>query len=261
MASLVAQTVKHLPTMRETRVRSHGKIPWRRKWHPTPALFPGKSHGPRSLVGYSPWGCKESDTTESLHFHFSDWLWAVCASLKRALSKDPEEAAAPWRGKTICGQGLSPFNWLLLVWEYVATQRIASTLLLTWWYCFIVYMEMVKMWMLGIQPFQVWELVILKNYNKDTSMYSLYVLLMSVLSAYSVCGLQFSCSVMSDALWPRGLQHARLPCPSPTHVCWAGDPVQPSYPLLFPSLSSLLLWAWTEQTFCQHVTSVTNLLV
>ena len=38
---------------------------------PTPVLFPGKSHGRRSLVGYSPWGLKESDTTECLHFHFS----------------------------------------------------------------------------------------------------------------------------------------------------------------------------------------------
>ena len=43
---------------------------WRRKWQPTPVLLPGKSHGLRSLVGYSPWGCKESDTTERLHFTF-----------------------------------------------------------------------------------------------------------------------------------------------------------------------------------------------
>ena len=43
----------------------------RRKWHPTPVLLPGKSHGRRSLLGYSPWGCEESDTTERLHFHFS----------------------------------------------------------------------------------------------------------------------------------------------------------------------------------------------
>ena len=39
---------------------------WRRKWHPTPVLLPGKSHGWRSLVGYSPCGCKDSDTTEWL---------------------------------------------------------------------------------------------------------------------------------------------------------------------------------------------------
>ena len=42
-----------------------------RQWHPTPVLLPGKSHGQRSLVGCSPWGHEESDTTERLHFHFS----------------------------------------------------------------------------------------------------------------------------------------------------------------------------------------------
>ena len=41
------------------------------QWHPTPALLPGKSHGWRSLVGCSPWGREESDTTERLLFHFS----------------------------------------------------------------------------------------------------------------------------------------------------------------------------------------------
>ena len=44
---------------------------WSRKWHPTPVLLSGKSHGKRSLVGCSPWGRKESDTTERLHFHLS----------------------------------------------------------------------------------------------------------------------------------------------------------------------------------------------
>ena len=45
-------------------------ILWRRQWHPTPELLPGKSHGRRSLVGCRPWGREESDTTERLHFHF-----------------------------------------------------------------------------------------------------------------------------------------------------------------------------------------------
>jgi len=43
----------------------------RGQWHPTPVLLPGESHGRRSLVGCSPWGRWESDTTERLHFHFS----------------------------------------------------------------------------------------------------------------------------------------------------------------------------------------------
>ena len=104
-AFLVAQIVKNLPAMWETWVQSLGcedslekgmaaslggsdgtsiclqcrrprfdpwvgKIPWRRKWQPTPVLLPGKFHGWRNLIGYSPWGHKESDTTERLHFHF-----------------------------------------------------------------------------------------------------------------------------------------------------------------------------------------------
>ena len=44
-----------------------GKIPWRRAWQPTPVFLPGESHGQRSLEGYGPWGCKESDITERLN--------------------------------------------------------------------------------------------------------------------------------------------------------------------------------------------------
>ena len=58
------------PTCLCRRCKRHGfslwvwKISWRRKWQPTPVFLPGKSHGQRSLVGYSPWACKELDTTE-----------------------------------------------------------------------------------------------------------------------------------------------------------------------------------------------------
>ena len=50
------------------------KILWRRKWQPIPVLLPGKSHGQRSVVGYSPRGHKKLDTTEQLHFHFHLWV-------------------------------------------------------------------------------------------------------------------------------------------------------------------------------------------
>ena len=63
----MAQTVKHLPTMWET-------LGWEdlleKEMATLSVLLPGKSHGWRSLVGYSPWGHKELDTTERLHFHF-----------------------------------------------------------------------------------------------------------------------------------------------------------------------------------------------
>ena len=64
------------PTFPYRRCKRHrfdcciGKIPWRRQWQPIPVFLPGESHGARSLVGYSPQGRKELDTTEWLHFHF-----------------------------------------------------------------------------------------------------------------------------------------------------------------------------------------------
>ena len=69
-ASLVAQMVKRLPTMQETRVRSlgSGRSPGEGNGNPLQYSCLEKSHGRRSQVGYSPWGCKESDTTERLHF-------------------------------------------------------------------------------------------------------------------------------------------------------------------------------------------------
>ena len=58
------------PACQCKRCKTHGfdpwvrNIPWRKARHPTPGFLPGKSHGQRSLAGYSPWGCKELDTTE-----------------------------------------------------------------------------------------------------------------------------------------------------------------------------------------------------
>ena len=53
--------------MQETQVQSLvRKIPWSRKWQPTPVFLPGESHGQKSLAGHSPWGQKEWDTTERL---------------------------------------------------------------------------------------------------------------------------------------------------------------------------------------------------
>ena len=62
-----------------------GKIPWSSKWQPTPVFLPGKSYGQKSLVGYSPWGHKESDTTEH----------ARKQANRRTLAKTLEKAMAP----------------------------------------------------------------------------------------------------------------------------------------------------------------------
>ena len=72
-----------------------------RRWHPTPVLLPGKSHGWRSLVGCSPWGRKESDTTVRLHFHFS----LSCTGegtygnpLQCSCLENPRDGGAWWAG-------------------------------------------------------------------------------------------------------------------------------------------------------------------
>ena len=69
-ANLITPNSLYLP-LTHPHIAPHSPTHWRRQQHPTPALLPGKSHGQRSLLGYSPWGSNESDTTEWLHFHFS----------------------------------------------------------------------------------------------------------------------------------------------------------------------------------------------
>ena len=77
--------VKNSSAMRETWVRSLG---WRREWLPTPVFWPGEFHGQWSLAGFSPWGHKESDTTEQLSqcivLHFSSCLVAYLTALFRS---------------------------------------------------------------------------------------------------------------------------------------------------------------------------------
>ena len=70
-ASQVAQVVKNLSAsagdLRDVGpIPVLGMIPWRRAWQPTPVFLPGESHGQRSLMGYSPGGHKESDTTDAI---------------------------------------------------------------------------------------------------------------------------------------------------------------------------------------------------
>ena len=86
-SSLVAQMEKCLPAMRETWVQSLvGKIPWRRKWQPTPIFLPGESHGQRSLGGYSPRGHKESDMAQWLHFLSFSYVVSKLSKIKDTVS-------------------------------------------------------------------------------------------------------------------------------------------------------------------------------
>ena len=69
MSTLAALVVKNPPAKAGDPDTWVTKIPWSRKWQPTPVIMPRKAQGQRSLVGYSPWCSKESDTTEHTHTH------------------------------------------------------------------------------------------------------------------------------------------------------------------------------------------------
>ena len=72
----MAQSVKSLPAMQRPGFNTWiGKIPWSRKWQPTPVFLPGKFHGQRSLAGCIPWGHKESGMTEHISINFFEILF------------------------------------------------------------------------------------------------------------------------------------------------------------------------------------------
>ena len=87
---------------------------WRRWWHPTPVLLPGKSHGQRSLIGCSPRGCEESDTTERLPFHFS--LSCIGEGngnpLQCSCLESPRDGGAWWAALYGVAQSRTQLKWL-----------------------------------------------------------------------------------------------------------------------------------------------------
>ena len=87
---------------------------WRRQWHPTPVLLPGKSHGWKSLEGCSPWGCWGSDTTERLHFHFSlSWIGEGNGNpLQCSWLENPRDGGAWWAAVYGVTQSWTRLKWL-----------------------------------------------------------------------------------------------------------------------------------------------------
>ena len=69
-----------------------------RQWQPTPVLLPRKSHGQKSLVGCSPWGREELDTTEQLHFHSLEKEMATHSSVLAWRIPGMEETGRPSMG-------------------------------------------------------------------------------------------------------------------------------------------------------------------
>ena len=102
-----------------------GTIPWRRKWQPTPAHLPGKSYGRRTtngsstngrMVGYKPWGHKESDTTERLHF-LSFFLVGMWLKWQGTPASSGYSLRAPWTCSCQAAV-IGPWLWLWL-WPFM----------------------------------------------------------------------------------------------------------------------------------------------
>ena len=74
----------------------HVYLHWRRQWQPTPVLLPGKSHGWRSLLGYNPWGSKELDMSEGLHFSLSCIGEGSRNPLQYSCLENPRDRGAWW---------------------------------------------------------------------------------------------------------------------------------------------------------------------
>ena len=89
------------------------RVSWS-QWHPTPVLLPGESHGRRSLVGCSLWGCEESDTTERLPFHFS--LSCIGEGngnpLQCSCLENPRDGGAWWAAVYGVAQSRTRLKWL-----------------------------------------------------------------------------------------------------------------------------------------------------
>ena len=104
----------------------------RRRWHPTSVLLPGKSHGWRSLVGCSPWGCWGSEMTERLHFHFS--LSCIGEEngnpLQCSCLENPRDGGAWWAA--VCGvtQSQTLLKWLSsrTSGSFLAAQQVKNCL-------------------------------------------------------------------------------------------------------------------------------------
>ena len=112
--------------MLETRVRSLGqKIPWRRKWQPTPVFLPREFHGQRNLVCYSPWSRQESDTSERLSRHIHQMITSMVNTdwtpIDVSVCNPAMTLVLKWRAQWSCGSagGFLEFGSSIYPWPGV----------------------------------------------------------------------------------------------------------------------------------------------
>ena len=124
----------------ETLFYGYVAIGWRRRWHPTPVLLPGKSHGQRILVDCSLWGREESDTTERLHFHFS--LSCIGEGhgnpLQCSCLENPRDGGAWWAAVYGVAQSRTRLKWLSSSSYWIHDKKATDThCLVKFFTCFL----------------------------------------------------------------------------------------------------------------------------
>ena len=185
---------------------------WRRQWHPTPVLLPGKSHGRRSLVGCSPWGHKELDTTERLHFDFSlscigEWNGnpLQCSCLENP--RDGEPDGLPSLGLHRVGH-----NWSNLAAAAAAVQFWTVIIRADIFVFFLIFHSL---------TISLWSLILAVNFSDEfceieVVIFKIFLFCWLFFYHKKMCQLLFlplkrfssfsrSHSVISDSLWSHGL--------------------------------------------------------
>ena len=210
----------------------------RRQWQPTPVLLPGKSHGRRSLVGCSPWGQEESDTTEQIHFHALEKEMATHSSV---LAWRIPGTVEPWWA-AICGVAQSQTQLKQLSssssnQELKGEREMIGT-------------EVIRngVWRNGIK--QAWNVGQLRDepgkypfHSKYSGMYLLFCFA-GKLRPVQFSSVTQSCPTVCDPVnrsTPGLPVRHQLPESTQTHVPWVSDAIQPSHPLSSPNPSALNL--------------------
>ena len=186
----------------------------RRQWHPTPVLLPGKSHGQRSLVGCSPWGHQESDTTEWLHFHFS----LSCTGegngnpLQCSWLENPRDGGAWWAAVYGVVQSRTRLKWLSSsssVSLILYSDRVFASFCPCHGYSLEVFTRD-KNWLFTLFP------LLLAFFEINQGAVCKFLNWSPPISCLRKCKVKACCSVAQSCptLQPYGLQHTRLPCPS-----------------------------------------------
>ena len=139
---------------------------WRRQWHPTPVLLPGKSHGWRSLVSCSPWGHWKSDMTERLHFHALEKEMATHSSVAWRIPGTGEPGGLPSMGSHRVGH-----DWSDLAAAAVAAPQIK--------FCSILYYRLFVISTDILFPLIHWKTIVHTQHFSQFFTYSLEPLLLS----------------------------------------------------------------------------------